>query len=65
MNTDIAHHEKTSMQKQLTQDNSSLVFQLIQLERINDFATYGIEEKTQTSYGMPDFLRQNVSYRHN
>ena len=48
------HDVKKSRRKihlQLAQYNCSLVFQVIKLDKIKDFATYDIEEKAQVSYG--------------
>jgi len=48
MHNQVNHDVKESRGKihlQLAQYNCSLIFQLIKLDSINDFATYGMEEK--------------------
>ena len=44
-------------------DNGSLILQIIQLSRVNDFATDSIKNKAQTCYGNPNFVRQDSPNR--
>ena len=46
---------------QLTKDNDSLILQIIQLSWVNEYATDSIKEKAQTSYGNPNFVRQDTA----
>ena len=49
----------------MTKDNDNFILQIIQLSRVNDFATNNIKEKAQTSYGNPNFVRQDTANRYN
>ena len=45
------------MHLQLAKDNENLILQIIQLLRVNDFATDKIKEKAQMCNGHPNFVR--------
>ena len=49
----------------MTKDNDNFILQIIQVSRVNDFATNNIKEKAQTSYSNPNFVRQDTANRYN
>ena len=48
----------------MTKDNDNFILQIIQVSRVNDFATNSIKEKAQTSYSNPNFVRQDTANRY-